>query len=367
MGNERIFDISLTRRDFLRNSGKAALAASAGLESIVACTPTLKETRQQLEDQKWDCNPIIPIPSEGCYTGGYRSFGHFGYGNQPKAIAFGKETGKTPAFWDISNGFTRGLKVGAFNDKFPWADCDVMINIGVVPEVTYRFIPFKSFKDIADGKMDKVVEKFAQGAREYEKPYVLIPFKEMNIAQKDYWDYAGEPAAAFVRAWRQMHRIFKETGANQNTVWAINFMGSYLYPYARPIEGFYPGDDVVDWIGFTIVNRQHEPYSDLRNLLRADYNWARSKHRTKPIALFEMVQSNNSRQHQWIQQAYKDLKERFPAVKMAQWWETILELGSMKDDQRFSENPASVEAMRQALRDPYFIGGPLPFLEKYKK
>jgi hypothetical protein len=51
------------------------------------------------------------------------------------------------------------------------------------------------------------------------------------------------------------------------------------------------------------------------------------------------------------------MKEQFPAVKAFLWWDIfMLEIGRLFD-QGFSRNPESIKEMRQALKDPYFIGG----------
>jgi hypothetical protein len=353
----------VSRRDFLKKTGQAALAVGGGLTLdalLTSCAHVPKETREDIINQEWTSNPIIPIPKKGCYIGGYRS-GHFGFDNREKLKSYGEDIGKMPAFWELSL-----YKFGAENAHFPDWECEKLVNMGVIPEFKYGITPFPSFKEIAQGGKDDIITEFARKAKEYGKPYVFIPFKEMNIFNKDH---AGEPPKWFIQTWRHMHKIFGDVGANTNTVWAINYL-PYIYPsYAAHPESYYPGDDVVDWIGFTTVNRVQmgERFTHLKHIIRADYNWTRRKHPTKPLALFEMVQSVNPRQHKWIRQAYKDVKEQFPAIKMVQWWETLpMQQYEWADDQSFSRNPESIKAMREVLSDPYFIGGPLLFLEKYK-
>lgn len=358
--------MAVTRRDFLKKSGQATLAIGAGLtlDTILSSCATIsfKETREEVINQRWETSPKVPIPKEGCYIGM-----HSGSWNAAIVKYYEEKISKAPAFFDFSTG-----KFVAGNDYFPSPVrqvCDDLINMGVVPEIKYGILPIKSFKEIAKGKHDDNIARFSEEIAYFGKPFMLVPFKEHNIKDDLYWPHGGGSPKWFREAWRHMHDVFESNGANANTIWALNYLGTCFWS-ARNLESFYPGDDVVDWIGFTVVNRvmvgQH-PYTHFRYLFSADYKWARRSHPTKPLALFEMVQSENSLQHEWIRKAYGDLKEKFPAVKMAQWWEADFPIWGKIDRQYFSFNPDSVKAMREALRDPYFLGAPLPFLEKYRK
>ena len=129
---------------------------------------------------------------------------------------------------------------------------------------------------------------------------------------------------------------------------------------ARQPGPFYPGNEYVDWIGFTVQNRTDagHPYLDLRDCFKKYYKWARKEHPKKPIMLVEMGKSNDVNQPKWIRNAYKKLKEEFPAIKAAICWEGILRYsdGRIVDDFRAFINPESIEERREALKDPYFIG-----------
>jgi hypothetical protein len=364
MAGDCFYSKVLNRRDFLKTSG--LVTAALTLEPLLGCAPTLKELRTDVAKINWDCNPTLPIPAEGCYIGGYRS-GRFGFDNKVNYESYGKAAGKMPAFWDISI-----QKFGAVNDNFPTDKCNEMIRMGVIPGFKYGMEPLQAMKEIADGKKDGLIEKFAEKALIYGEPYLFNPFKEMNLQSKSYWNHGGEPPKLFIKAWRHMDDILKAVGANHNTIRAIHFFnaGGTLNAKMLPAEYYYPGDDVVDIISFTVCNRVGvgEPYADFKQLIEYDYNWARDKHPRKPLAILEMEHSNAPSQPRWISKTYKDIKNEFPAIKIVQWWESLRMPGySWSDDQSFSNNPKSVEAMQEALSDPYFIGGPLPFLEKYRK
>lgn len=368
-------EIVVSRREFLKKSGQAALAVGGGLslEGLLGSCATIspKETREEVINQGWEANAVIPIPKDGCYVGGHR----LGV-SQTTVEIYANHIGKTPAFWDFSIG-----KYAAVNDKFPKAWCENLIVLGIVPEIKYGIIPFQGFEHIAKGKHDEDIEKFAESATGFGKPYLFVPFKEVNIKAgipfkevhikaEIYWPHAGQPAGWFKEAWRHMHDIFERKGANANTIWALNYLGTCSPAGVRKnLESFFPGEDVVDWVGFTVVNRVMlgQPYTHFRYLFSPDYSWARHNHPTKPLALFEMAQSNNRNQPKWIRKAYGDVKERFPAIKMVQWWDSPAPVGGRFDNQRFSSNIKSIEAMQEVHGDSYFIGAPLPFLDKFRR
>lgn len=255
------------------------------------------------------------------------------------------------------------------SDGFPREWCGNLVDLGIIPEIKYGIMPFKNFEEVSKGEYDESIAEFAKKASDFGKPYMIIPFKEANIERGVYWPHAGDSPKCFKEAWRHAHDIFESKGANKNTIWALNYLGTYSPVARKSLESFYPGDDVVDWIGFTVINRVGlgHAYRSFASLFHYDYAWARRKHPTKPLALFEIGQSNNPSQPRWIRNAYNDIKEKFPAIRMVQWWDSIFRWKELKDNQQFSSNLESIEAMQEIHKDPYFIGVPLPFLDKYRK
>ena len=84
---------------------------------------------------------------------------------------------------------------------------------------------------------------------------VFIRFAhEMNHQHHAYpWSvgYNGNTAADYVAAWRRIHSIFRDAGAdNVRFVWCpnVNIQGS------SPFRRFHPGDQYVDWIGLDGYN-----------------------------------------------------------------------------------------------------------------
>ena len=170
---------SIARREFLKAAGKAALAASTGLDSLIACAPTLSalhETKEDVANVKWECNPMIPIPNDKICTGTNSRIPveilndywktHYGIG-----LTFHHPT------WGSYDGM---------NDAFPTVECQKEIEQGVIPVVRYVVLskPFDGFNPIANGKFDDDIKKFAHQAAKFEHPIILMPFEQLNTTSR---------------------------------------------------------------------------------------------------------------------------------------------------------------------------------------
>jgi hypothetical protein len=57
-----------TRREFFQASAAMLTPVAFGLFSQ-SCGPSLKEVNKDAASIRYDCNPILPIPAAGCFTG----------------------------------------------------------------------------------------------------------------------------------------------------------------------------------------------------------------------------------------------------------------------------------------------------------
>ena len=100
--------------------------------------------------------------------------------------------------------------------------------------------------DIAAGKFDEGLKRFAEGARACGKPFFLSFGHEMN---GNWYPWAGDPEQ-YVAAYRHVHQKFAEYGMT-NATWIWN-------PNIEPADYFayYPGDAYVDWVGIDGYNTE---------------------------------------------------------------------------------------------------------------
>jgi hypothetical protein len=110
-------------------------------------------------------------------------------------------------------------------------------------------------KDIAAGKLDDYIRRYAQALKAYADPVLIRLFGgEFNGS----WWYGQSPlanrnltAADFVAAWQRVVNIFRWVGAdNVSFAWVPGAYPPTPVTWVdSKIAAYYPGDDYVDWVG----------------------------------------------------------------------------------------------------------------------
>jgi Glycosyl hydrolase family 26 len=109
-------------------------------------------------------------------------------------------------------------------------------------------------RKISTGADDKEVKAYADAVKAFGYCIVISFGHEMN----GWWYHWGAPwntPATFIKAWRHVHDIFAEAGAN-NVIWSWDPSHQYTVIngadgplVASPASQWYPGKKYVDWIG----------------------------------------------------------------------------------------------------------------------
>jgi len=128
--------------------------------------------------------------------------------------------------------------------------CDVIRDHGAVPVVSmelwrWRDAERNQLPAIARGDWDPYFRTWAGDARKYGDPVFLRFGFEMN---GDWFSWSGQPET-FIAAWRRIHGIFEEVGAD-NVRWVFS-PNNVSVPdrEENSIPKYWPGDDYVDWLG----------------------------------------------------------------------------------------------------------------------
>ena len=106
--------------------------------------------------------------------------------------------------------------------------------------------PAYSLTAIANGSQDAYIRDYAEQVVTWGRPFFLRFDAEMN----GFWfpwseGVNGNTPGSFVAAWRHVHDIFDEVGANNATwVWCPNVD---FTAHLTPLKRLYPGDEYVDW------------------------------------------------------------------------------------------------------------------------
>ena len=106
--------------------------------------------------------------------------------------------------------------------------------------------------NIISGTFDSYIKDWAVDSKAWGHPYFLRFAPEMN---GDWFPWSeqvnGNTSGEYVLAWQHVHDIFTDEGAtNVSWVWSPNIE----YDGSTPLEGLYPGDDYVDWVGMDGYN-----------------------------------------------------------------------------------------------------------------
>lgn len=341
---------AINRRHFLNKSWKTIAilgTANLGLKSLIGCTLALKETRQDVAQINWDCNPILPIPKEGCYTGTNMQSVHAATTN------FQEEYGIMPTFnaWGLGTWAT-------FNEYFVQHTCQELIDRGTIPVTRYITYPHTGYKPIIQGKFDDKFKKFANQAAEFGHPIVLLPWQGTNEPSGRIWHWSGPPAGQYVEAWIRMHNIFQREGANKNVVWSTKLINGGFpgWPILDPLP-YIPPKEYVDIIGWNCganleVVQRYRIQADLsfEAQFRSDYNRAASRYPTKPQMFWEFGASTGPDQARWLDDALGKIRTKYPRVK-----------GVMFDvmappDYDPRHTPETVKVIRKHFAGGYFVG-----------
>ncbi|ANN21679.1 hypothetical protein SD37_09900 [Amycolatopsis orientalis] len=216
---------------------------------------------------------------------------------------------------------------------------------GRIPLINWE--PFGvSFDDIVDGKLDGDIEARADSAKALGKKVLLDFAAEMNESAS----WGGHSPDKYIAAYRRVHDIFVSRGAeNVVWIWCPNNTDS---PNSPPAMSYYPGDGYVDWTGVDGYNwgTSEEGFSwqSFEEVFAAAYEQLAGLR--KPIIIGEMASDEvGGSKAQWINEVAPTLRQRFPLIKAAVWFDVAKER-----HWQVNSSPSSLAAYRDLAKDPYF-------------
>jgi hypothetical protein len=417
----------LDRRRFLRYAAGTALAGAAAVgglyylgqrenvpermttPSTESTTPAVTELQTVKESSESTSASVlspstqeiyrrIKVPENGCYLGAY--IGDFPSIQQINE--FGNKTGRKLAILEMYFPFfeyhpdTNITSPSNFPTDY-FEECarnghTVLINWKPAGwDVTnLKDVNTVTLEDIIHGKHDSYLEMWAEDARRFNYPFFLRFAWEMNgnwercSGPNNFgpngdlsWDktddlnkYYGDPTKPdgperYIDAWRHVHDVFRNIGAsNAMWVWGPNFQSQPDVPW-NTCENYYPGDEHVDWIGFSLYN--HGYFGDLPSWRSFDtlFNMepieSYRKH-DKPFMLGEwgcsqkMSPSMDGPKDQWITDAFDKIRNKYLKIRGACWF-SVDKTGYASDerDWRVDSSAQALSAYRKAIQDPYFL------------
>jgi beta-mannanase len=178
------------------------------------------------------------------------------------------------------------------------------------------------------------------------------------------WDgsHNGRDPAGYARAFRRIHRIFREQGAdNVAFVWSPNWNSSPDVAWNR-MERYYPGDAYVDWTcadGYNWGTSQTvatsgwtSRWQTFDELFADAYRRATALAPTKPFMLGEFASAEaGGDKAAWIRDAAARMEAAYPQLRAAVWFNY-----NKETDWRVESSPASLAAFRASfVSNPHFV------------
>jgi len=159
---------------------------------------------------------------------------------------------------------------GTFMDvEFPnpdWnvpAELNAAWNAGYTPFVNlvagYETSPTRTAAYIASGGIDSAIrtwaQEFAAWSNGGEKQAFIALFQEMNLDNVAY----GMDPEGYKAAFQHVQQLFYEEGVSPDAVSWVFAPNGWSAPGDPVFEAYYPGDDVVDLLGFSSYNWGTDP------------------------------------------------------------------------------------------------------------
>jgi Glycosyl hydrolase family 26 len=184
---------------------------------------------------------------------------------------------------------------------------------------------------ITAGLHDAYIRQWATDAKAWGHPFFLRFDWEMDGNWQFPWSAQlnGNTPADYILAWRHVHDLFAQVGANNATwVWCPNISGGTTLPYAS----LYPGDAYVDWTCFDGYNK-YDTWLGLNTIFTGSgINWLYDSYHklltlapNKPIMIGETASleagDGGAKKAAWITDALTaQLPNHLPAIKAVVWF-----------------------------------------------
>ena len=255
-----------------------------------------------------------------------------------------------------------GLTDGTQNFQTSWMDN--IRNHGSIPMVTWEpwlytdpagtNQPQYQLSKIISGTFDLYITKWADDSKAWGHPYFLRFAPEMNGNWFPWSEQVnGNQPGEYVLAWRHVHDIFTTEGVTSVTwVWSPNVE----YPGSTPLEGLYPGDEYVDWLGIDGYNWGTVPHPDVTGwetfseVFTQTYTHITALS-TKPLMVAETASTEQGGcKANWITDAYStQIPSNFEKIKAIIWFNE-----NKETDWRIESSPAAQNAFATAIQSSFY-------------
>ncbi len=333
-------------------------------------------------------NPQLLLPKQGIYTGAYIDWGDKEDSVSLEAIEeFERLVGKHQAivasssYWGEQTFPTANVRLISEHGSIPlifWSPWDKPYVEGTGPD---KF----SLTSILAGAHDAYIDMWAEKAREFGRP-MIVSFA--NEANGSWFPWSGvlyggsdeipgtkpvrfKGPETFRQAYRHVVDRVRARGA-KNVQFVLHLMN-----YSLPQEEwnlaaeYYPGREYCDWLGISLYGVQFtdDSWAPFFPLVDWPYEELTLLDSKTPIMICEWGVGEFpelGNKADWIRDGFRLMKDpKYPNIKACVYWHERWQ----NDDGRYSNlrvnsTPASLEAYRQGVADPAYLGAPILELAK---
>jgi Glycosyl hydrolase family 26 len=228
--------------------------------------------------------------------------------------------GLVPATWSIWRDWAGPSSQTAFPKR---GFLDDLYSKGITPVIfwqptgiTSTGVEANKYFNIIKKKFDAYITQWAMAAKNWGHTIILRFAHEMDgswfpWSVKKY----GNSPDRFVKAWKHIWQIFHDVGATN-----VRFMWSPLDPCACRAD-LYPGDQYVDYVGFTALNwgagitqGSHPGWRSLISIVKERMQ-SLPRLTKKPVIIAELASSAvGGNRPFWITKGYNDLYKKYPQI-----------------------------------------------------
>jgi beta-mannanase len=252
------------------------------------------------------------------------------------------------------------------NEVFPQLRVQAISDLGSIPMVTWEpwlndfneeeftFLTkkkdknYQGMKEIAAGKFDAYIDKWALAAKQFGLPFFLRFGHEMNDPYRYPWGPQNNTPEDFIAAWHHVVDRFNALGAT-NVIWVWS-----PHPAYTNFPQFYPGHKYVDWIGVTALNYGTvAPWSQwwtFHEIFGKFYDSVSLYKKPMMITEFGSMPVGGDRAT-WFAQAMDALPLKYPALKGVVFYHATSDNTTTYKslDWSFENDRASVDALKRAI------------------
>jgi len=247
----------------------------------------------------------------------------------------------------IGRTFAIGLHYSGWQKEWPNDEMQQDKDAGRIPLLSWNCGDRN--ENVAAGKDDDMLKARAIAARQYGSPIFLRYYWEFNVPGGQKTGSCLEMEAPlekkhadFIAAWRHIWTIFQENGAN-NVIWVWN-PNSTEPPGALDPDGFYPGDQYVDWVGWDRYDQAGgTPFTGMFSDFLKRYGKL-----GKPMIIGE-TGAHPDFQESFFVQATTALKGPDSQIKAFVYFDA-----PGHRQLPWTLSPAGIEAMKKMGQDPFF-------------